>query len=315
MRLVNKMNNKGVFQISFPWIFAIIVGVFILFLAIYGVSKLISVEETVQGAKTSKEIGILLNPLETGFEQAKTTLITFPVETRIFNKCSLEGNFGVQLIQISQKSFNKWTKTDIDVGFYNKYIFSKDIAEGIEMFVFTKPFEMPFKISDLTYIISSNEKYCFTDAPEDIEEELLNLGQENIVVNCSEEEQESKNAIRVCFSEEDNCDVVVNYGMKYVEKRDGKVYFEGDALMYAGIFSEKEIYECQLKRLMKRLEVLGVIYKEKVNVMECGEGLLEDLTLLINSAKSLESSSNLKTIEFNAQEAEKENSQSICRLW
>ena len=42
------MNKKGFLQISFQWIFAIVVGIVILFLAIYGVSKLIGTGERTQ---------------------------------------------------------------------------------------------------------------------------------------------------------------------------------------------------------------------------------------------------------------------------
>ena len=40
------------------------------------------------------------------------------------------------------------------------------------------------------------------------------------------------------------------------KKDNGRMYYEGDALMYAAIFSEKEDYECQLDRLMNRAEQL-----------------------------------------------------------
>ena len=34
---------------------------------------------------------------------------------------------------------------------------------------------MPFKIADLIYITSTNDKYCFVDAPDDIEDEIKDL--------------------------------------------------------------------------------------------------------------------------------------------
>ena len=115
--------KNGALEISFGWLFAIIAGIVIIFLAIYISSKIINTEQETKSAETGKEIGILLNPLETSFESAQTTSITIPVETRINNKCELTGTFGRQVIQLDQKSFNEWTKTDIDVFFYNKYIF------------------------------------------------------------------------------------------------------------------------------------------------------------------------------------------------
>ena len=237
-------NKRGALDISFAWLFAIIVGGFILFLAVYAAIKLVGTEQTVQDAKTGKEIGILLNPLETGFESGKTNLLTMPVETRIYNKCNNQGIFGRQIIQISQKSFNQWSETNINVGFSNKYLFSGIYSEGKKFYLFSKPFEFPFKVADLIYVTPSEDKYCFVNPPEEIYEELESLKQENIFLdNCPA-------GIKVCFSGESGCEVDVNYNGKYIEKNNERIYFEGDALMYAAIFSSKEIYECQLKRLM-----------------------------------------------------------------
>ncbi|MBU2104378.1 MAG: hypothetical protein KKF67_01205, partial [Nanoarchaeota archaeon] len=160
-------NKRGALDISFAWLFAIIIGGFILFLAVYAAIKLIGTEQTIQDAKTGKEIGVLLNPLETSFESGKTSLLTMPVETRIYNKCNNQGTFGRQIIQVSQKSFNKWTETNIDVGFSNKYLFSEKYAEGKKFYLFPKPFEFPFKVADLTIIIPKDKNYCFVNPSED----------------------------------------------------------------------------------------------------------------------------------------------------
>ncbi len=309
------MNKKGFLQISFAWLFAIIVGIAIISLAIYGVSKLIGTQEDIQGAKTSKEIGILLNPLETGFEEAKTNTIGFPVNTRMFNKCSLEGSFGKQLIQISQKSFNEWTETDINVGFENKYIFSNEMIEGEKMIIFTKPFEFPFKIADLMYITSANKKYCFKNAPEDIEEELSTLSIDNVILEgYSEDDECDEDMINVCFSNED-CDININYNRKSIDTKGGRVYFEGDVLMYAGIFSEKEVYECHLKRLMMRLDVLSTLYKEKIALTGCGENLKPELNALISATQNFKGSQDLNQIKSLTDALKNRNRDLICKIF
>ena len=121
---------------SFAWLFAIIVGAFILFLAIYAATKIVNTEQTSLDAQAAKEIGVLLNPLETGFETGKTTSLRLPSETRIYNRCNNNGVFGRQIIQISQKSFNEWSDTDVNVGFSNKHIFSEDYVEVKKFFIF-----------------------------------------------------------------------------------------------------------------------------------------------------------------------------------
>jgi len=305
------MNKKGFIQISFPWIFAIIIGIFVLFLAIYGVTKLIKNQQTIQDVKTSKELGILLNPLETGFEENKKTSLTFPVNTRIFLTCKLDENFGKQFIKISQESFNKWTDTNVDVGFSNKYIFANSTIQGKEFVVFSKAFNFPFKITDLNYIIPAEKTYCFINAPKEITEEIQLINFENILVeDCPE------NSIQVCFDSED-CNINVNTGLKRINKKDGRVYYEGNALMYAGIFSDKETYECQLKRLMKRLGMLCQIYKDKAfTLSKIGCNTNIDLDNLIYYADNFQSSANLNSLKSFSDEINSKNKQnSLCRLW
>ena len=305
------MKKKGFLQISFSWLFAILVGVVILFLAIYGVTKLFHSGQTYQDVKTSKELGILLNPLETSFQGAQSLSLTFPVNTRLFCSCNINGEFGKQLIRISQESFKKWSKTNIDVGFQNKYIFSKKIIEGKKMFIFSKPFNFPFKISDLIYIVSSKDKYCFIDAPDDIKEELENLNQENLLVdNCSQD------SIKVCF-ENNNCDINVDYLNGIIDKKGEKVYFYSDSLMYAGIFADKEIYECGLKRLMKRAKSLAEIYKNKANLISdtCETNMNDDLDVLTSQAGNLKNSEDLFKIIDVVENLEDKNNQGVCNLW
>ena len=304
-------NKRGYLQISFAWLFAIIVGGTILFLAIFLSTKLIRTEQTSISAQTGKEIGVLLNPLETSFEVWKTTSLSLPTETRIYNKCHDNGIFGRQIIQISQKSFNKWTETDIDVGFSNKYIFLEEYVEGKNFYIFSKPFKFPFKVSDLIYMTSSSEKYCFIDAPEDIKEEISILNQENLLV----EDCENSNSIKVCF-DGDNCDInIANYS-QYVEKDGERLYFEGDALMYAAIFSEPEVYECQIKRLMQRVKNLALLYRDKANFIYQKSGCPSNLNLLplINFADNLEDSKDLRLASYIIEEIKEQNT-GVCQLW
>jgi len=310
-----KKNNKGFLQISFAWLFAIIVGAIILSLTIFAVTKIIGTQETVIGAKTAKEIGILLNPLETGFEIGKTTQITFPTDTRIYNKCDKEGIFGRQGIQISQKSFDKWTATDVEVSFANKYIFSGNYSEGKTFYIFSKPLEFPFKVTDLIYLTSSQDNYCFIDAPNQIKEELSALDQKNIFLD---ECENLENEIKVCFNSED-CEIQVNYGMKTVKKNENILHFETDALMYSAIFSDKRTYDCELQRIMQRIEQLSQIYRDKESFISqrgCNSNLGNNLIQLSNSAKSLTSSTNIHSVWNIAEEIrEKNDVNSRCRLW
>ncbi len=317
------IKNKKGFEISFAIIFAIIAGIFILFLAIYLSSKIINIGQTEINAKTAKEIGILLNPLETGFETGKIASLSLPKETRIYNGCDNTGVFGKQKIEISQKNFKEWVSTDVNVVIKNKYIFSENYVEGKDFYLFSKPFKFPFKVSDVIYLTSKDKNYCFFDTPEKIKTELKTLEQKNIFLgtNCPNEIPSNKNII-VCFSG-GNCNVNVEYeNGKGVVKKDGSMmYFETDSLMYAGIFSDPDLYECQLKRLMQRTEQLSLLYKDKedfVSRVGCSSNLNSELTILgrlSNDLKSNGNSNDLRLIGNIAEEIQNKNEISNCRLW
>ena len=308
------MNKKGFLQISFAWLFAIIVGGFILFLAIFASTSIIQTEQTSTDAQTAKEIGILLNPLETGFETGKTNSIIIPSETRIFNRCNNDGFFGRQIIKVSQKTFGEWTDTNVDVGFSNKYIFSENFVEGKKFFLFSKPFEFPFKVTDLIYLTSAEKKYCFLNPPEQIEDEISSLNQENLLLNNCD-----VNSVRVCFNSNSNCDITVNYGSRYVDKNNERMFFYTDSLMYSAIFSEKEIYECQLKRVMQRAEQLSLLYIDKAEFIsreECNTNLNQELLELNNLENNFRSSENFNNNIINlVNKIETRNKIAECKLW
>ncbi|MFH1529029.1 MAG: hypothetical protein ABIG69_20690 [Bacteroidota bacterium] len=272
-------------------------------------SKLIGTEQVTQDLKSGKEIGVLLNPVEMGFESAKSTSITMPVETRITTTCEEDSKFGEQVLNLSQKSFGKWTDTKTEVKFPNKYIFSEN-PEGKTFYIFAKPFEFGFKVSDLIYMTSSKDEYCFKNAPENIKDEIEFLNQENLVTACKTD------SIIVCFS--GSCDIEVNYNSKYVMKDGDKMYFNDDALMYAAIFSNSENYECQIKRLMQRVENLALLYKDKADFIKNKYGCNSNLNLvgLENAVKSLSSSANLNSVSSIAEEVEYQNGRNgECKLW
>jgi len=308
--------KKAFLQISFSWLFAIIVGAFILFLAIYVSVKMISSNQYQLDAETAKNIEVLLNPLETGYESGVSTSMNLPRQTRIYNQCENYTKFGSQTISVSQKSLNKWSESSEGSLIANKYIFSTNPVEGKKFWFFLKPFEMPFKVGDLIYLTSASDFYCFVNAPEEIEDEISSFKKQNPSLNFAVEECPD-DSINVCF-ESASCEIVVDYDKKFVKKNGKKIYFEGDALMYAGIFSDKENYECQVQRLMQRTAQLAELYKEKEEIISnqgCGSRLSSDLSELIDLAEGLDSSLDLERIAEFADNLQIKNEYVQCRLW
>ena len=313
------MNKRGYLEISFSWIFALIVGAFILFLAIFFLVKLINTSENTADIKTAKEIGIITNPMETSFEEGKVSVLRMPLESRIYFDCSESGTFGSQRIKVQEKIKGKYTETDLEAEFESKYFFAERPVEGKTFYLFSKPFYFPFKSGSLIYVIPSEKSYCFLETPEEIEEEITNLGLTNIIFK---EEDCLENSIRICF--EDNlefCDINVDFLGGFVEKSNEKIYFVEDySLMYAGIFSNPEIYECQLNRLIKRTKILAEIYQSKIedySQSECtSNSIYSELNFFKNQLSGYSSSSDLITLEFSKQELQSVNEHSSsCRQW
>ena len=321
-----KKNKKAQLEISFPWLFAIIAGIFILVLAIYISTKFIFIEQTQIDTETAKYIGILLNPFEIGAESGISTPMTTPTESKIYISCNENGNFGNQLISTSQKSFGWWSEQSVEVSFKNKYIFSEDDVEGKKFFLFIKPFNSPFKVGDIIILTSASKNYCFVDFTDGIKIDIENLGQENMKL----EPDCLPNSIKVCFNENgisnSNCEINVFYseGGGYVEKDGDKLYFIGDSrnlgLVYGAIFSNKELYECQVKRLMKRLNQLSVIYERKavfISQRGCTNNLAVDLQNLASSSSVLSDSYSLNQLIYpKSTEIEEKNENNVfCKLW
>jgi hypothetical protein len=303
------MLKRGYLQISFGWMFAIIVGIFILFLAIFLATRIISTEEASLDATTTKKIEILLNPLETSFGEEKTNTLTLPSGTRINNKCDNGGSFGNQWISISQKVFGKYSETGVNVNFENKYIFSDEYVEGKKFYLHSRTFEIPFKVADLIFLTS--EEYCFLDVPEEIINGIPL--QDNII---TDREKCQPKSIMVCFAGGSNCDITVNYGRGYVEKNNERLYFSGN-LLYGAIFSSPEIYECQIKRLMQRTQHLALLYYDKSYFIseKCQTDFKEDLLALGNDAKTFEDSSDLDRIYLLSETILEKNERGECQLW
>jgi len=328
-RIKNKKkvkNKRGDFQFPFAWVFAIIVGMFILFLTIYGVAKFVNLQKATIGAKTSMSIGALTNPLESGFESERRDIIDTHAPTRIYTECDNNSIFGEQIIRTSEKTYQKWGEATVDVSFENKYIFSKNPVEGRYFYLFSKPFEFPFKVADLVYLTSTNDKYCFVKPPDNIEDQIQNL------IGTAETKSEYENFLlvrmntqcplgstKICFTPS-GCDVNI-FGGKVQKKGQRGVTYKGDTLMYAAIFSSINDYECQLDRLMNRTEQLFDLYLDKARFIsqkseckidsELGVKLLQMRELI----KAFDDSVDLTAVFDLAEEIGKVNEYAECKLW
>jgi len=313
-------------EFDFSWLFAIIVGAMILVLAIYGVVRLSDTQRYQADTETAKKIEILTNPLQAGFAEGKFGTIEFRQTTRINNLCSSE-KFGENKISVSTQSSigDEWKMAGGEISVHNKYIFSSENQEGDNFYVLSKPFYFPFKVSDLTIMTSDKENYCFVDAPEIIEEDVLGLNIPNVFVeNCSS----AVDYVRVCFGAFGNCDIVVRgscssncgewdfYDTGIVEKNGATMSYIGN-LLFGAIFSDENVYECNVKRLMYRASQIAEGFAERTDLMTargCNTNLKADMVYLQGLTGNA-SSSNLVGIYQVAKQTELKNEQELCGLW
>jgi len=316
-----KMNKRG-FEFSFAWLFGIIAGIVIVFLAIYGTGRFIRTGRYQLDTITAKQLSIIFEPMETGLASGKSTQAELKEETRIYNECFDTGNFGKNTISLSTKQNigGEWQKPGGDISIPNKYIFSDDIEEGKTYYFFSKTFEMPWKVSEIIFL--TGKKYCFVNTPEEIEDEVEGLNIRNINLdNCSASD------IKVCFGSgsESNCEILVSgtcmfdckqYEYGFVTKNKESVFYT-NSLIYGAIFSSKEVYECNVKRLMKRLRQQALLYKDEASFIssKCGSLPVSGFLQIINLAKNFDKSEDLLAIRKTAKEVDEQNDVAECNLW
>jgi len=325
-----KMNKKG-FEFSFAWLFSIIAGSAILFLAIFAATRLITSGEYETNTKTAADFKVILDPLGTSFESAKSERIEFIKETRIYLGCNEKlGDFGESSIQLSEKSSFKeeWTNPGGKISTKNQYLFAENIIEGKELYFLVTPFEMPYKVSDVMSIFSGS--YCFVAPPQNIKNEIIDLSRNGIIpINVTTSKTACpQNSKTVCF-QSGGCDINVQgtcnsrscrgnvFKSGIVEKGGKRIYYSG-GLMYGAIFSSVENYECNVARLMKKTGYVSKIYADKSKLVSdrCNTGLTSDTFLLSQMAESYKKLDDLKLIEMQAEIIDdKNNVLGECNLY
>lgn len=317
-----KKNKKGI-EMTFSWMFSIIAGAVILFLAIYAASRLIKTAQYEVSTVTAKELSIIFEPMETGIASGRSIKASLSEETRIFNKCYDDGIFGEQRISLAAKKGNQWSKPGAEIPINNKYIFSNATTDGKNVYIFGMPFEFPFKAADI--IVLTTQNYCFINSPDAVQDKLETLNLNNIkfeVSNCTKED------IKVCFGSGSwiggRCDMVVygtcnlacesEYDEGYVYKDKKNIYFSGN-LIYPAIFSSADVYECNVKRLAKKAGQLALLYQDEANWLstKCGTISSAELANFGQQLNALKDSRSL--IALNSQARALDSQMAECELW
>lgn len=285
-----KINKKG--ALEFGWIFSIIIGAIILFFAFYFVYSQVMQQQLFEQKVQTQGIDVLLTPFSYlgSIGSASAKIADLDRESRISVSCTSPDSsdaLGYNRL-VTQSIYKGETVPGGLKNAYDKYIFA-DEMQSKKLFVLSKPFEAPWRIGDLIYFFPNNRTYYFSNAPTRIKEELeiieANFDNKHFfftIANIPE------NSIKVCFRQESNCNITVynegeNYELGRVTKKNSKneietIYYYNDALMYAAIFSNKELYECNVQRLFSRALIQLDLYQQK-NTLIIQKGCVANINL------------------------------------
>jgi len=317
-----RCNKRGDF--GFVWIFSIIAGTSILLLSIYGATQIGETQRTETDAAIAKKLTVLTDPLEAGFASASFGTIKFQQETRIQNLCNPIG-FGDNHVSASSESGigKKFLEFSPGTTIKEKYLFGYEEDSGETFYVFSKPFNFPYKIADFLIMLSDERDYCFIDTPNYIEKILSDL---DIPVIFFEDCDRKAGFVNVCFSMGSDCDILVTgncdscregYETGTVRLEDGSIVGYAGDLMYPAIFSDSVNYECNVRRLLYRGSVVSKILARKASLMNarrCSTNL-EPVLYGWSSALGNASVNDIIDLYPSAMEIEDASQWEVCNVW
>jgi hypothetical protein len=285
---------------SFAWIFSIIVGAVFFFLAFFFVTQYgKKTAEPQREAIVESGISVLVEPFSAigSLVEAQGSVLEFPPETYVEFGCNVDGDYSeIKARSTKERTFSLIKKA------YDKYIFSSPIAtKGKEnYFAFSMPLKEPFYIATPVIIVTNN--YCFVGLPYEMQEELKAISEKiNLTkyrFNFTQTSGECPTGyITVC---ERGCNFQIQFLCGGKCGFVGNKFWWGD-LVYPAIFADSEVYNCNLKRILGRMETLADIYKAKANNLQgCSVGQivssLDSLKNTISKIKNLQNTQNW--IEF-----------------
>ena len=295
-------------QFQFAWIFAVIVGALILFLAFYFVGTNLLRQRYEQETTKTQSLDILLNPFSYLGSLSATSYnpLSLPDESEIIINCeqiSL-GNLGYNEITLVSKN-----QAGIPRIAYDKYIFAPQPMKGKDFEALSKPLKLPWRVADLIILWPKNQEYCFNKKIQELER--LNISS----IKIQGIDQCSQDSIKVCI-DSSGCDINVNTNTKTVKKQ-GKTLSYTDSLMYAAIFSDPNLYECNVKRLASRIYNEAEIYEKKALLLaQKNCHTVYDLTEIKQAANEVfNEPANIRQLETEADTLEYINSRADCPLF
>ncbi len=316
-------NRRGDF--NFVTIFAIFAGIAILILSIYGVTKGGDTQKYQSDSTIAKQISIFTDPMQAGFATSSSGKIDFHQTIKFRNRCESFSDFGTNRISVATQDTSGKTYGDFgaEITVQDKYLISNEELETQSLYTLSKTFSFPYDVADFIVLIPDSEQYCFENAPEFI---ITSLGALKIPMihteNCSDKEM-----IQICTSNND-CDISIEgmcsdyeckskYDYGIIEKDNRIIPFVGE-LVYPAIFVERDVYFCNVDRMLYRASLLSQLYTQKTDLLSsrlCATSTKAQLIDWTNSLESIENADQILGIYDKSFELKKINERSGCKTW
>jgi hypothetical protein len=271
---------------------------------------LLDTGNTFSNTKIAKSFTIALDSLESGTSKVRSSKISSSNELDLLIDC-IDIGYGESRVQ-----FGSEEDKGSEIISNDKYIFSLSEQSAKDFQIISESFDYPYKIAEFTAV--KTKDYCFKNAPQKIKSRYFNIPG-IFFDNCTDQ-------VSVCFNSygcnisveglcnDADCETEFDYG--FVRKNGESIPFSGSLLIPA-LVSDRNIYDCNVKRLLYRASTIASLLIDKSRVSSsrgCNSGLTDQLNLLkvkFNDYESYDFISDTKTII----ELNELNDAEACGLW
>lgn len=322
-------DKKGL--VLFHWILILIVGAVIIIFGIMFASKTGMVEQKKQNIVVVEYLDLFFNPFaEIGsIAGGVGKSVELPYESEVNLRCVA----GEERLRIGEGS--KVAEKKIE-----NFVYAPSKLKTKNFFVFSKPFEIPFRVGDLIFAFDSSQNFCLIYDPydsassgiaseidSDVRSSLLAAGDNFVLCTKSNCCNSLDNPKVISFtSQKGDVNIIGNgplgeeFSYGEIDYNGTRSYFIGTAMIEGAIFSDYEIYGCNFKRLMEKVSAITEIYAEKASFLDktqtCSYNLFRaDLSAIKNAANSLSATPSLaqtKTLYEYSEELKDKNIRFNC---
>lgn len=309
--------KRGI-EFSFSWLFSLLVGGVILFLALYASRSLIQTERQVQESELSVAFTNVFTPLRTGgAETLVPRAITFPQPVALTLRCTPKGT----AVRVTAKDNLAGTSEPYESLVRDSFVSGNTTIQGKHIMSLVLPVRLPYLIGDL--IVLWSHPYCFVDPPEAVREKI-GLADTNTIQLAPAVAYCSSKSVKVCFAGSASpklCDIRVDQISETFTFTGRTPQPYTGNMLYAGLFGTPDQYDCLVRQIGEQTALLAERYRAKSALVGSGQstgcsgGMEEILSTYALQARTLNNSAGLPGIARAAEQLALRHEVLLCPLW